>query len=371
MQPQLCIEALEDRLVPSFIEGTTFVTVSIPRIAIGAGVGGGEVRVYDPSRGNLHQVLRLTPFGADFTGGVNVATADVNGDTIPDVVAGMASGGSGVKVLDGKTGAELVSLTAFDPNFAGGVNVAVGKVAGAFGAWGIVVGVAGQGAPHVKVFGATTGQEEQSFFAFEPEFTGGLTVAAGDVNRDGRADVVVGAGAGGGPRVLVFDGNTHAVTRSFFAYDPSFTGGVNVAVTSTRVGADIVVGSDAPGQAVRYIGPDSMFDSPAAPFIGTGSRVAAANFANEGSGTDTPFPPIIVTGAAAGGGPRVNVVNPFMNWYEGASFFAFDSRFRGGVSVAAASQVIDSVYTVPAPLPGPSSSGPTATDPTQPPGGTK
>jgi len=54
-------------------------------------------------------------------------------------------------------------------------------------------------------------------------------VAAGDVNGDGRTDIITGTGAGGGPHVRVFDGETLVELTSFFAYDTGFTGGVFVA----------------------------------------------------------------------------------------------------------------------------------------------
>src|SRR5262249_15235741 len=52
---------------------------------------------------------------------------------------------------------------------------------------------------------------------------------AGDVTGDGVADIITGADAGGGPHVQVFDGVTGAAVRSFFPFDPAFTGGVRVA----------------------------------------------------------------------------------------------------------------------------------------------
>jgi hypothetical protein len=52
-------------------------------------------------------------------------------------------------------------------------------------------------------------------------------VAAGDVNGDGFADIITGAGPGGGPIVMVFHGRDRSAI-GFYAYDPAFRGGVTV-----------------------------------------------------------------------------------------------------------------------------------------------
>jgi hypothetical protein len=64
--------------------------------------------------------------------------------------------------------------------------------------------------------------------AFPPGFLGGDFVAVGDVNGDGRLDLVVGAGPGGLPLVASFDAVSLAALDSFFAFPPSFNGGVFV-----------------------------------------------------------------------------------------------------------------------------------------------
>ncbi|MBI2469163.1 MAG: hypothetical protein HYV62_15325, partial [Candidatus Rokubacteria bacterium] len=49
-----------------------------------------------------------------------------------------------------------------------------------------------------------------SFFAYDAAFTGGVRVASCDLTGDTHAEVITGAGPGGGPHVRVFDGMTGA-----------------------------------------------------------------------------------------------------------------------------------------------------------------
>ena len=58
-------------------------------------------------------------------------------------------------------------------------------------------------------------------------------VPTGDLNGKGRFEIIAGAGAGGGPQVRVFDSEGQLMS-AFFAFDPGFTGGVNVATGRVR-----------------------------------------------------------------------------------------------------------------------------------------
>jgi hypothetical protein len=84
----------------------------------------------------------------------------------------------------------------------------------------------------VGVYDGVTGAQLSSFFAYDSSFTGGVRVAAGDVNGDGTVDIVTGAGPGGAPHVKAFDGVTGVEFRSFLAGSPAFGGGVYVAASA-------------------------------------------------------------------------------------------------------------------------------------------
>src|SRR5262245_11145863 len=156
------LERLEDRAVPAIV-------------AVGAGPGADPlVRVFNADGS---QRFILAPYGPAFRGGVHVATGDVTGDGVEDIVTA--------------------------PGFGGG--------------------------PHLKLFDGVTGALVREWMAFDPEFRGGVWVAIGDVPDDGKGGVLVGRGRSGAPQLRAFDAVANAIVKDFIR-GGTFSGGVTVAV---------------------------------------------------------------------------------------------------------------------------------------------
>jgi uncharacterized delta-60 repeat protein len=306
------------------------ITDQSPIIAVGADAGGGpEVKVYDATTGALK--FDFLAYAANFTGGVRVAVGDVNGDGVPDLITAPGPGGGpDIHVYDGRTGQLLREFFTFDPAFTGGVFVAAGDVNGdAYS--DIICGADAGGGPQVRVFSGKDGSLLDSFFAFDPRFTGGVRVAAEDVNGDGHADIIAGAGPGGGPSVAIYSGSDGSLLHSFFAFDSGFTGGVWVAAggTDTNGTAEIVAGAGSGG------GPDvNLFRADGtllnsflayAPGFSGGVRVGSVGQAD---GTAE-----ILTAAGAGGGPEVRGLDG-QSLAPLDDFFALNPQFTGGLYVA-------------------------------------
>jgi len=200
--------------------------------------------------------------------GLHIGAGDVNGDGVADLVVGSAGlGPAFVRVLDGVSGGLIREFFPYSSAYTGGVYVAAGDVNGD-GFADIVTGAGAGGTPHVRVFDGVTGTQIPgvlgSFLAYPSAFSGGVRVAAGDLNGDGKAEVITGAGPGGGPHVRVFDGATATEIFGLFAFDPTFTGGVFVAapVPSARMAIDVAArttgtGLRAAGWALREIAADT------------------------------------------------------------------------------------------------------------------
>jgi hypothetical protein len=89
------------------------------------------------------------------------------------------------------------------------------------------------GSSTVTLHDPVTGAETGTAIPF-PGFSGPIKVVSGDFNNDGVADIIAGAGFGGGPAIAILDSQTGEVMETFFAFDPAFTGGVFVAVQDTN-----------------------------------------------------------------------------------------------------------------------------------------
>ena len=219
-------------------------------IIVGSGrgsVGGARVRVFDGANTNHPPLLGVLgdfkPFGSGFLGALNVAAADVNGDGRDDVIVAPASGSSGqVRIFSGLDGSLLSRFTALS-RVTGGVRIAAGDVNGD-GLSEVIVG-AGIGSG-VKVFNGLTGMPlaGMNFQAFETGYRGGVTVAAGDVDGDGIDELVVGS-AHGLNLVRIFD---HTLTK-LAEFQTSARLGVRVATADVNGDglADIVAGKG-PGE---------------------------------------------------------------------------------------------------------------------------
>ena len=217
---------MEERLVP---DGRPH---PLPVIFAGSGSGSSIVKAFNAETGNLN--FSVAAYASSFTGGVRVAVGDFTNDGYPDVVVAPGPGGGpNIRILDGHTGKQiegpLGSFWAYDSAFTGGVQIASADVDGD-GEADVITAAGPGGGPHVKAFSGATGKLIASFFAYDAEFDGGITVAAADLTGDGKAEVAVGAGEGGGPRVTVYDPlaaePASTPLASFFAFDESFRGGV-------------------------------------------------------------------------------------------------------------------------------------------------
>lgn len=227
--------------VAAMVTGAAPAAAASPALYVGTNPGSSvaQVAAFD---GSGQRLATITPYDG-FNGGVRVATGDVNGDGAADLITGAGPGGGPhVKVFDGRTGAVLHSFFAYEAGFMGGVSVGAGDLDGD-GRADVVTGAGAGSGPHVRVFSGRDGGALASLFAFDQAFMGGVRVAAADFGGDGRVDLIAGAGPGGGPHLRIFDGLLPSVQHEFFAFEPGFVGGISLATGRYRGENALFVGA--------------------------------------------------------------------------------------------------------------------------------
>ncbi|VTS08658.1 beta strand repeat-containing protein [Tuwongella immobilis] len=272
---------------------------------VASGISSGSTQAY-----TYNAALNLQTLGAQFEpftvpGEVRTAVGDIDGDGVEDIIYGVGPGnGSLITVTLSASGTQL-SETVYEASFLGGVFLAAGDIDGD-GFAEIVISPDQGGGGRIVVLrynGAGFDRIADFFGIDDPNFRGGARVAVGDVNGDGIQDLVVAAGFGGGPRVALFNG-------------------VRVLAGTNGANADKII-------------PDSfVFEQT----LRNGVFVTVGDFNADGF-ADMAF------GGGPGGGPRVLILDSLTILTNGnydaainaplANFFAGNVNSRGGIRLAA------------------------------------
>lgn len=284
------------------LNGTEFV--------VGANAGGGpHVKPFrvNPVNGNIQELgAGFFAYGSDFPGGVRVAMGDIDGNPANGeeiVTAAGPGGGPHVRVFHLNNDLTINEpfgngFFAYTPNFSGGVYVATGDVNGD-GKDDIITGAGPGGGPHVRIW--TLGQDKHSwvelggYFAYDGAFQGGVYPSAGNVISEAqdapvKDEVMTVPSYGGGPHVKIFDSLTGHVAQQFFAFDTNDDQGYRITSGDFDFDTvdDVAVGRASSGELyivqITGAGPIRLVTPNPAPFgtLPTGTNLAAGDVDADG-----------------------------------------------------------------------------------------
>lgn len=269
-------------------------------------------------------------YGENFLGGANVAGCDF-GNGEEKIIAGAGIGGGPHVRIFNQDGIIENQFFAYNPNFRGGAQVACADLDND-GEVEIITGAGFGGGPQVRIF-SRKGKVLGQFFAYNENFRGGVNIAAGDIDGDGKAEIITGAGKGGGPQVRIFDNKGKALGQ-FWAYEKDYRGGARIALGNIRAGTRDAKKEIITAPGAGHASEIRVYDNHGARlenfmaygenFLG-GVNVATADMDQDGLDD-------VITGAGPGGTPHVRVFNAKGKLIN--SFFAYPKEYSGGVKVA-------------------------------------
>jgi hypothetical protein len=316
-----------------------------PVLFVSSGSNEAVVKAYNADTGTLRFSANLE---AVFPGAVRVAAGDFTGDGTPDAVIASYGNGGHIVILDGRTGTPIAgslgSFDAYSSVLRGGVSIATGDVEGD-GVTDLITAAQTENGLEVKAFRGTDGHVLADFRVSGAAFQHGITIAAGDFTGAGKADIVVGGSDGW---VKTFDPLTGTTIGgplgNFQAFGPWFNAGVVSVAADPLAGvahpggtSELAVGTGSGSPAwVQVLSATGAVLDEFQPFgsaFGGGARVALAYISNSAN----PTVPDIVVGSGPGTA-RVKVFSGATGAQLAAplgAYAPFGDDVNGGVFVAA------------------------------------
>ncbi|MGL6076869.1 MAG: FG-GAP repeat domain-containing protein [Fimbriiglobus sp.] len=181
--------------------------------------GGSPSRIRYEHKGEAKE---FQPYESSYAGGLITLSEDLDGDGVQEIVVSPDVGGSSriqvYKMVEG----ELQLMANFfgieDPGFRGGSRIALSDL-NEDGKLDLIVSAGPGGGPRIAIYdgttlvpGTTPRKLMSDFFAYvgddNNQLTNGVSIAAHDFDNDKVRDLFIGAGPGGGPRLTVLSGKT-------------------------------------------------------------------------------------------------------------------------------------------------------------------
>lgn len=180
-------------------------TGSAPEMLTAQSISQGNIPVVIAKNADGSQRFSAQPFEVSFTGGVRVAVADVTGDGQRDVIAVPGFGGGPfIKIYDGVDGSLLRTVPIFEDTFRGGLYVDVKDALG-LGYAQILVGAGFTGGPRVSLYDFVQDKVVLNYFAYDSNLRSGVAVFLADLRGGEQYQILTAPGTNGSPSISVFN----------------------------------------------------------------------------------------------------------------------------------------------------------------------